>query len=97
MATLRDIKRKIDAVKEDLADHQGHEHGGRVQASRRPAEHGEVPPYALKFNEVIGRLAAGVEDGESVLDCSHPRKKSRRLSCLSSLRTEVFAAVSITT
>ncbi len=47
---------------EDLADHQGYEYGSRVQTPRRAAEHGKFHPYALKFREFIGRLAAGVED-----------------------------------
>jgi len=65
MATLRDIKRKIDAVKKTS---QITKAMNMVAASKLRGAQANMEgfhPYATKFNEVIRRLASGVEDASS--------------------------------
>jgi F-type H+-transporting ATPase subunit gamma len=65
MATLRDIKRKIDAVKKTS---QITKAMNMVAASKLRGAQASMEgfhPYATKFNEVIRRLASGVEDASS--------------------------------
>jgi F-type H+-transporting ATPase subunit gamma len=62
MATLRDIKRKIDAVKKtsQITKAMNMVAAARLRGAQTNME--KFHPYALKFKEVIGRLAGGVED-----------------------------------
>lgn len=65
MATLRDIKRKIEAVKKTS---QITKAMNMVAASKLRGAQANMEgfhPYATKFNEVIRRLASGVEDASS--------------------------------
>ncbi len=68
MATLRDIKRKIDAVKKtsQITRAMNMVAAAKVRGAQQDME--GFHPYATKFREVIGRLAAGVEsDGTFAL------------------------------
>lgn len=62
MATLRDIKRKIDAVKKtsQITKAMNMVAAAKLRGAQQNME--RFHPYALKFKEFIGRLAAGVED-----------------------------------
>ncbi len=62
MATLRDIKRKIDAVKKtsQITKAMNMVAASKLRGAQQKME--KFHPYALKFKEFIGRLAAGVED-----------------------------------
>jgi F-type H+-transporting ATPase subunit gamma len=61
MATLRDIKRKIDAVKKtsQITRAMNMVAAAKLRVAQQDME--KFHPYAVKFHEVIGRLAAGVE------------------------------------
>src|SRR5512137_92025 len=63
MATLRDIKRKIDAVKKtsQITKAMNMVAAAKLRGAQQNME--KFHPYAVKFKEVIGRLAAGVEEG----------------------------------
>lgn len=63
MATLRDIKRKIDAVKKTSQITKAMNMVAAAKLRGAQANMEKFHPYALKFKEVIGRLAAGVEEG----------------------------------
>jgi F-type H+-transporting ATPase subunit gamma len=68
MATLRDIKRKIDAVKKtsQITRAMNMVAAAKLRGAQQDME--GFHPYATKFREVIGRLAAGVEsDGTFAL------------------------------
>jgi F-type H+-transporting ATPase subunit gamma len=62
MATLRDIKRKIDAVRKtsQITKAMNMVAAAKLRGAQQNME--KFHPYALKFREFIGRLAAGVED-----------------------------------
>ena len=62
MATLRDIKRKIEAVKKtsQITKAMNMVAASKLRGAQMNME--KFHPYALKFKEFIGRLAAGVED-----------------------------------
>jgi len=62
MATLRDIKRKIDAVKKtsQITKAMNMVAASKLRGAQQNME--RFHPYAMKFKEFIGRLAAGVED-----------------------------------
>jgi len=62
MATLRDIKRKIDAVRKtsQITKAMNMVAASKLRGAQSNME--KFHPYALKFREFIGRLAAGVED-----------------------------------
>lgn len=62
MATLRDIKRKIDAVKKtsQITKAMNMVAAAKLRGAQQSME--KFHPYAIKFNEVIRRLAAGVEE-----------------------------------
>ncbi len=62
MATLRDIKRKIDAVRKtsQITKAMNMVAAAKLRGAQQNME--KFHPYALKFKEFIGRLAAGVED-----------------------------------
>jgi F-type H+-transporting ATPase subunit gamma len=63
MATLRDIKRKIDAVKKtsQITKAMNMVAAAKLRGAQQNME--KFHPYAVKFKEVMGRLAAGVEEG----------------------------------
>ena len=65
MATLRDIKRKIDAVKKtsQITKAMNMVAAAKLRVAQQNME--KFHPYATKFNEVISRLAVGVEDDGS--------------------------------
>jgi len=65
MATLRDIKRKIDAVKKtsQITKAMNMVAAAKLRGAQQNME--GFHPYATKFNEVIRRLASGVEDASS--------------------------------
>jgi F-type H+-transporting ATPase subunit gamma len=65
MATLRDIKRKIDAVKKtsQITKAMNMVAASKLRVAQQNMD--KFHPYATKFNEVIGRLAAGVENDGS--------------------------------
>ena len=67
MATLRDIKRKIDAVKKtsQITKAMNMVAAAKLRGAQQNME--RFHPYALKFKEFIGRLAAGVEDSSEYL------------------------------
>lgn len=62
MATLRDIKRKIDAVKKtsQITKAMNMVAAAKLRGAQQNME--RFQPYAEKFKEVIRRLAAGVEE-----------------------------------
>jgi F-type H+-transporting ATPase subunit gamma len=62
MATLRDIKRKIEAVRKtsQITKAMNMVAASKLRGAQMNME--KFHPYALKFREFIGRLAAGVED-----------------------------------
>ncbi|MDR3556114.1 MAG: ATP synthase F1 subunit gamma [Syntrophobacteraceae bacterium] len=62
MATLRDIKRKIEAVKKtsQITKAMNMVAASKLRGAQQNME--RFHPYASKFREFIGRLAAGVED-----------------------------------
>lgn len=62
MATLRDVKRKIDAVKKtsQITKAMNMVAASKLRGAQQNME--KFHPYASKFREFIGRLAAGVED-----------------------------------
>jgi F-type H+-transporting ATPase subunit gamma len=62
MATLRDIKRKIEAVKKTSQITKAMNMVAAAKLRGAQANMEKFHPYALKFREFIGRLAAGVED-----------------------------------
>ena len=62
MATLRDVKRKIDAVKKtsQITKAMNMVAASKLRGAQQNME--KFHPYAMKFKELMGRLAAGVED-----------------------------------
>ena len=78
MATLRDIKRKIDAVKKtsQITRAMNMVAASKLRGAQLDME--KFHPYAVKFKEVISRLAAGVEsDGTFAL--LTPREEVKRV------------------
>ncbi|MGV8073646.1 MAG: ATP synthase F1 subunit gamma [Syntrophobacteraceae bacterium] len=65
MAALRDIKRKIDAVKKtaQITKAMNMVAAAKLRGAQQNME--KFHPYAAKFNEVIRRLSGGVEDASS--------------------------------
>jgi F-type H+-transporting ATPase subunit gamma len=87
MATLRDIKRKIDAVKKtsQITRAMNMVAAARLRVAQQEME--KFHPYAVKFKEVIGRLAAGVEnDGSFALLTPREEIKKIELVALSADR-----------
>jgi F-type H+-transporting ATPase subunit gamma len=74
MATLRDIKRKIEAVKKtaQITKAMNMVAASKLRGAQQNME--KFHPYATKFREVMGRLAAGVED-TSEFDLLTPREQ----------------------
>ena len=62
MAALRDIKRKIEAVRKtsQITKAMNMVAASKLRGAQQNME--KFHPYALKFREFIGRLASGVED-----------------------------------
>ena len=80
MATLRDIKRKIDAVKKtsQITRAMNMVAAAKLRGAQQDME--GFHPYATKFREVIGRLAGGVEaDGTFALLTPREEVKSVEL------------------
>ncbi len=80
MATLRDIKRKIEAVRKtsQITKAMNMVAASKLRGAQQNME--KFHPYALKFREFIGRLAAGVEDSkEYSLLTSKPEVKNVEL------------------
>jgi F-type H+-transporting ATPase subunit gamma len=87
MATLRDIKRKIDAVRKtsQITRAMNMVAASRLRVAQQEME--KFHPYAVKFKEVIGRLAAGVEnDGTFALLTPREEIKKIELVALSADR-----------
>ena len=78
MATLRDIKRKIDAVKKtsQITKAMNMVAASKLRGAQQNME--KFHPYAAKFNEVIRRLAAGVED-TSAYPIITPREEVKKI------------------
>jgi F-type H+-transporting ATPase subunit gamma len=76
MASLRDIKRKIDAVKKTQQITRAMNMVAAAKLRVAQANMEKFHPYAVKFKEVIGRLAAGVEEdaGYALLTPREARK-----------------------
>ncbi len=70
MAALRDIKRKIDAVKktQQITKAMNMVAAAKLRKMQQAME--EFVPYAEKFTEVIGRVAAGVNPEDFDLICA---------------------------
>ncbi len=81
MATLRDIKRKIDAVKKtsQITKAMNMVAASKLRGAQQNME--KFHPYALKFREFIGRLAAGVED-TSAYTLLTPKEEVKRVELL---------------
>ncbi|MHC1744439.1 MAG: ATP synthase F1 subunit gamma [Syntrophobacteraceae bacterium] len=65
MATLRDIKRKIEAVKKTSQITKAMNMVAAAKLRGAQANMEKFHPYAAKFNEVIRRLSSGVEDASA--------------------------------
>ncbi len=81
MATLRDIKRKIDAVKKtsQITKAMNMVAAAKLRGAQTNME--RFHPYALKFKEFIGRLAAGVEDA-SQYTLLTPKEQVKKIELL---------------
>ena len=81
MATLRDIKRKIDAVKKtsQITKAMNMVAASRLRGAQTSME--GFHPYAEKFKEVIGRLAAGIEDA-SAYELLVPKEEVKKVELL---------------
>lgn len=81
MAILRDIKRKIDAVKKtsQITKAMNMVAAAKLRGAQQSME--KFHPYALKFREFIGRLAAGVED-TSVYSLLTPKEEVKKVELL---------------
>ncbi len=78
MATLRDIKRKIDAVKKtsQITKAMNMVAAAKLRGAQENMERFRV--YAEKFREVIGRLAAGVEQ-DGTFELMTPREEVKKV------------------
>lgn len=78
MATLRDIKRKIDAVKKtsQITKAMNMVAAAKLRGAQQNME--KFHPYAEKFREVIGRLASGVED-DGTYELITPREEVKSI------------------
>jgi len=79
MATLRDIKTKIDAVKKtsQITKAMNMVAAAKLRGAQTSME--RFHPYAEKFNEVIRRLAAGIEE-KSAYDLVNAREEVRKVA-----------------
>ena len=73
MATLRDIKRKIDAVRKtaQITKAMNMVAASKLRTAQMNME--RFHPYAVKFTEVIRRLAGGIEE-EGAYELLTPRE-----------------------
>ncbi|HOV87946.1 MAG TPA: ATP synthase F1 subunit gamma [Syntrophobacteraceae bacterium] len=78
MATLRDIKRKIDAVKKTSQITKAMNMVAAAKLRGAQANMEKFHPYAQKFNEVVKRLASGVEDASSYMLIT-PREEVKKV------------------
>jgi len=78
MAALRDIKRKIDAVKKtsQITRAMNMVAAAKLRVAQQNME--RFHPYALKFREVIGRLASGVES-DGTYELMTPREEVKKI------------------
>jgi F-type H+-transporting ATPase subunit gamma len=81
MATLRDIRRKIDAVKKtsQITRAMNMVAAAKLRVAQQDME--KFHPYAVKFNEVIQRLAAGVEE-DGTFALLSPREEVKKVEVL---------------
>lgn len=78
MATLRDIKRKIEAVKKTAQITRAMNMVAAAKLRGAQANMEKFHPYAYKFREVIERLAAGV-DRDGTFELLTPREEVRKI------------------
>ncbi len=78
MATLRDIKRKIEAVKKTAQITRAMNMVAAAKLRGAQANMEKFHPYADKFREVIFRLAAGVEQ-DGTFELLTPREDVRKI------------------
>lgn len=78
MATLRDVKRKIEAVKKtsQITKAMNMVAASKLRVAQQNME--KFHPYAEKFREVIGRLVAGVEQDGS-FELMTPREEVKKI------------------
>ncbi len=78
MATLRDVKRKIDAVKKtsQITKAMNMVAAAKLRGAQQNME--RFHPYAVKFTEVVKRLASGVED-PSAYELLTPREEVKKI------------------
>ncbi|OIP91291.1 MAG: ATP synthase F1 subunit gamma [Syntrophobacteraceae bacterium CG2_30_61_12] len=78
MATLRDVKRKIDAVKKtsQITKAMNMVAAAKLRVAQQNME--KFLPYADKFREVIGRLVAGAEQDGS-FELMTPREEVKKI------------------
>jgi len=78
MATLRDVKRKIDAVKKtsQITKAMNMVAAAKLRGAQQDME--RFHPYAVKFTEVVKRLASGVEDS-SAYELLTPREEVKKI------------------
>jgi F-type H+-transporting ATPase subunit gamma len=78
MAALRDIKRKIDAVKKtsQITRAMNMVAAAKLRVAQQNME--KFHPYAVKFREVISRMASGVE-ADGTFDLMTPREEVKRI------------------
>lgn len=78
MATLRDIKRKIDAVKKtsQITKAMNMVAAAKLRGAQQNME--KFSPYASKFREVIQRVAGGVEERASY-ELLNPREEVKKI------------------
>lgn len=81
MATLRDIRTKIEAVKKtsQITKAMNMVAAAKLRGAQQNME--KFHPYALKFREFIGRLAAGVEDA-SQYSLLTPKESVKKIELL---------------
>jgi F-type H+-transporting ATPase subunit gamma len=79
MATLRDIKRKIDAVKKTSQITRAMNMVAAAKLRQVQSQTETFHPYADKFKEVVGRLTTGVEGEEDVFELMTPREEIKKI------------------
>jgi F-type H+-transporting ATPase subunit gamma len=79
MATLTDIKRKIDAVKKtsQITKAMNMVAAAKLRGAQQNME--KFHPYAVKFREVIGRLAGGATDSDATFALMTPRDEVKKI------------------
>lgn len=81
MATLRDIKRKIDAVRKtsQITKAMNMVAASKLRGAQQNME--KFHPYASKFKEVMERLSAGVEDAKQY-ELLTPREEVKKIELI---------------